>query len=434
MKKIITTCALFIGIGLFIAACNSSKSGEEINAQDTIPQKEAYKIPEVIAPTHASLLFDKSSSMRGYMESSGDPGFYGAISSVSILAHVNNCHFFGEEEESAIDRETFNELLNKRSIIWSAESNIKSMIGSMIDHIKEGDDICLLVTDGILSGSNEDISTSPDRDYNRTHREELSHNIAALFEKESGKMSALIIRYEANFKTSPTIKKGGWYYYCYNNDKKIINNQKRPFFIIAIGKWENIKYLEENLTKAENNNVSTSYTDILLLGESFDIYENINLSYSEGIKTDSKNPNVLIIRSEYRKDGMVSLTADISELPRYMQNAEYMNNNVELLIQHGQKSSKPLAKEYWGLSVDKVNGNSILRLSIKASQLKDSRLSCKLIYSLPKWIETKSDDNDLDIINDPFEMGKTFNLKYLVAGFEVLQKNKTIKEQTLEFK
>lgn len=205
--------------------------------------------------------------MRGYMESSNDSRFYGAIASLVNLANVDSCCFYGEKEEKGIDKESFDDLLNKRDIKWSGESDIKSMIASMIEHInKKGDDICLLVTDGILSGSNEDIKNSPDRSYNITHREQLSHNIAALFEKESVEMSALIIRYEAKFNTSPKPNmKGGWYYYCYNNDQKIINNQDRPFFIIAMGKLEYVKYLENALNKAiaENKlNESVSLKDI----------------------------------------------------------------------------------------------------------------------------------------------------------------------------
>ena len=75
-----------------------------------------------------------------------------------------------------------------------------------------------------------------------------------------------------------------------------------------------------------------------------------------------------------------------------------------------------------------------LRLSIKASQVKESKLIFKLKYAQPEWVETKSDDDDSDIKEKPLKLDKTFNLKYLVAGFKNIQKGKYIREQTLEFK
>ena len=374
------------------------------------------------------------------MESSNDSRFYGAIASLVNLANVDSCYLYGEKEEKGIDKESFNTLLNKRDIKWSAESNIKSMIGSMIEHINnKGYDICLLVTDGILSGSNEDIENN--RSYNISQKEALSLNIAALFEKESDKMSALIIRYEAKFNTSKTIKKGGWYYYCYNNDQKIINNQDRPFFIIVVGRWKCIKYLEGELNKAiaesmlsESNfpKLSTP-TDMALFGENFGIYDNIELKFGNGISRSGTK--LKIEQSYYDRDSLIRFTADISELPSYMRDPNYMKENVELSVKkQGESNVRTLADKDYQLQIKEKNEKTVLKLSIKARKLRNSQLVFKMNYSEPKWIADNSDDNDLDILENPsVKMGKTFNFWYLAHGFSALQKNKTIKEQTLEF-
>ena len=141
----------------------------------------------------------------------------------------------------------------------------------------------------------------------------------------------------------------------------------------------------------------------------------------------------MIIKKEFRNEN-VALSADLGVLPAYMQTDDYMNSNIELYVQHGQKAEKVLDKDYYEVSVNSVNGKKILRLNVKSSQLKDSKLTFRLKYTLPEWIEAKSDDNDLDIATNPAKLGKTFNLKYFISGFTTLHNGKYIKEQSLDFK
>ena len=141
----------------------------------------------------------------------------------------------------------------------------------------------------------------------------------------------------------------------------------------------------------------------------------------------------MIIKKEFRNES-VALSADLGALPDYMQTDNYLNANIEMHIQHGQKSAKLLDKDYYEVSVNSYNGKKMLRLNIKSSQLKDSKLIFRLKYSLPEWIDVRSDENDLDIKTNPVKLEKTFNLKYFVAGFTPLHKGKYIKEQSLDFK
>lgn len=116
-----------------------------------------------------------------------------------------------------------------------------------------------------------------------------------------------------------------------------------------------------------------------------------------------------------------------------MQTLDYMKANIELYVKRASKKEEiAIDKDYYEISVD--DAKKQLRISIKATQVKESDLIFKLKYAQPEWVETKSDDDDSDIKSNSSKLDKTFNLKYLVAGFKNIQKGKYIREQTLVIK
>lgn len=140
----------------------------------------------------------------------------------------------------------------------------------------------------------------------------------------------------------------------------------------------------------------------------------------------------LVIKKGYQKEN-IALSADLRQLPAYMQTLDYMKANIELYVKRASKKEEiAIDKDYYEISVD--DAKKQLRISIKATQVKESELIFKLKYAQPEWVETKSDDDDSDIKSNSSKLDKTFNLKYLVAGFKNIQKGKYIREQTLEIK
>lgn len=410
-------CAAFVNANVACGGCTDQKT--EKDTGDTIRKVVVDTI--IRKPFSATLLFDVSGSMHGYLNSSGDSRFIGVISSFENMPSNTVVRLYGKKEGNPIERTDFDRMMNNGKIEWSNESDLKAMVRSMIGHVNDGDDICFLLTDGILSGSDADINNSPNKSYNIRMRQKMSEDLSSMLSEEEGKLCALIARYNAKFNGK---------YSCYNNDGKRLVNKDRPFFVIALGKWVCIKYIEQKLNEAKNSNgITTPYEDIVMIGDACS-YQKIKLSAAEGL--NPKNGK-LIIKKEFR-DKNVALSADLGELPAYMQTNDYMNANIEMYVQHGQKAERALDKIYYEVSVNSVNGKKLLRLTVKSSQLKDTKLTFRLKYALPEWIEMKSDDNDLNIATNPAKLGKTFNLKYFVAGFTTLHKEKYIKEQSLDFK
>lgn len=388
---------------------------------DTTQKTTEFVDTIVRKPSSATFLFDASASMYGYLNSSGDSRFIGVISSFENMPNQTVIRLYGKKEGNPIEKADFERMLNNGKMEWSNESDLKAMVRSMIEHVDGGDDICFLLTDGILSGSNADINNSPDRSYNIRMRQKMSEDLSSMLSKKEGNLCALIVRYNAKFNGN---------YSCYNNDGKNLVNKDRPFFVVALGKWVCVKYIEQKLNEAKDaNRITTPYEDIVMIGDSSS-YQKIKLSPAEGLNPKGKS---LVIKKDFRNDS-VALSADLRELPDYMQTDAYMNANIELYVQRGQKAEKMLDRDYYKILVNNINGKKVLRLNIKSSQLKDTRLTFRLKYALPGWIEMKSDDNDLDIATNPAKLGKTFNLKYFVAGFTSLYNGKYIKEQNLCFK
>lgn len=380
-------------------------------------------VPEdtIAQPSSATFLFDISGSMKGYLQSSGDSRFWGVTTFFENIPSNVVFRLYGKKKGDPIERAKFNQMLKNRSIKWDDESDLIAMVRSMKARVDTGDHISFLLTDGILSGSDADVRNSPDRSYNKIMRQTMSENLSHLFSSPKDSLCVLIVRYKAKFRG---------YYSCYNNSYKILDNKDRPFFIIALGKWKYVKYVEQKLieVKAANDGIATPYEDILMLGDACS-YQKVKLSAAEGL--NPKNGR-LVIKKGYSKES-IALSADLGQLPAYMQTLDYMKANIELYVKRASKKEEiAIDKDYYEISVD--DAKKQLRISIKASQVKESKLIFKLKYAQPEWIEAKSDDDDSDIKSNLAKLDKTFNLKFLVAGFKNIQKGKYIREQTLEIK
>lgn len=416
-------------ICFILGGCSSDKKNisEDIKSDlvnDSLPIVRDEKIEKditIVRPNKALLLLDISTSMKGYIDAAKDPRFSGIISSFLYLPTKIDVRLFDTKEQPSLSTENFLNKLNARAITWSSESNLKSMLATMVQHVKtKSDDVCFLLTDGIMSGSNEQVRNSPDRAYSVRYRTVMSNGIKELFSDSNFEMSALIIRYKSKFKGT---------YYCYTNDKITITEKERPFYVIAIGEWQYIKYIEGEILKNEQGDIGR-YDNILILGDKLP-YE-MKISHGNGIKTNSSKKDRLIIEKSARS-GQVRLTADLNNVPQYMQTATYMKANTELFIKHGIQEIKRFDSNYYDIEVETMEKGSRLVLVIDANQLRGSQLTYKLKYTLPEWITTMSCDDDRLMYKEPSMLEQTFNLKYFVDGFMPLNKGKYVKEQVLTF-
>lgn len=418
---------LLVGILSIVSGCGGNGGKCSDDNSDSLKIKEPKKPIEAVTelkperPQSALFIMDISKSMIGYF-GSGDSRLLGVVNSYLNLSTSDPIiHWYGVKEIPGVQKKDFVNI-TKEDIEWSDESDITAMLQSMISQSGKYN-LTILLTDGILSGSNKQIVNSKDRKFNIEKREWMAGEIGKLFQGRDS-LAALVVMYEATFYGK---------YSCYNNDSRTLNEKTRPYYMFIIGQWQYVKYVEGQLSNENSSILNKPYKYYAFFGDER-TYEKINFSYKSGIKGVENGKH--IIKTEAKKDnGVVEFTSDVSMLPNYMKSQDYWNKNLRLFVQEERKPEKVLISESYSVSIDTISNNKIIcTLSIIASKLSRRNLNIKLQYSAPEWIDKYSDDDDLDILVNPSDINKTFNLKYLMNGFTEFQDSILVSNQTIEFK
>ncbi len=431
-KKYLLSCVL-ISVQFFVVSCgNTNKASfttENIDSTETESVDSVKLVQNVpnsqempLCPKTSMFMLDKSVSMRGYFESS-DSRIRGIISQYINLSTNNSIHFFDTKKSDAIEKVKFSDMLRNGSKLDAQESNLKDMLQEMVD--QSGNmDVSMLLTDGILSGSNAQIND--DREYNIKHRDWMKNEIKKIF-SDSKDICALVIKYGAKFKGK---------YSCYNNASKDLNDIERPYYIIAVGKWKYIKYMEQELTNTNSNVLDNNYQDYVMFGDLVS-YEKIKFSYKSGISNIDSQTGAMVLKGPARagKEDVV-LSASLKSLPIYMRTQEYWKNNLDVKVKHQNVSETDMTVgEDYEIKIEEKNGEAVqVLLTMPGMKIKNSDLILKLRYCQPEWIFKTTDDKDLDIKDNVIKHNKTFNLECLVSGIAGVQNKEYIKELTIKIK
>ena len=406
---------------LFSACGGGSKSNDDSVTADTndIAKQslEQVKLPLEPIPQNAVLYFDCSHSMKGYINTAKDATFKNVISSL-LYWMPTKAYLFDTKEQPEISRDEFINLINTRKISWSDESDLTKMISSMVKKVN-GDSIGIsyLITDGIVSGSNQEVRGSVDRSFNIMNQGELKARVADAVSNCNEDIAILLIKYTSNFTGK---------YYCYTNiDQVDFEETPRPFYVVAIG---NRKLIKDLVAKTEKEEFLSNNQGLLLLGDEYPYNIALATSKKEGI-IFSKDKKI-ILGTGIHSDDYVSFSGNLNSLPIYMQSSEYFKKNGEVYIQYSQKGGfKKLASQYISYEVEGAN----LNLGVQAKCIRHNAMYFKLKYELPDWIEKSSTDNDKNIKQSPFL--QTFNFKYFVGGLAQINDDEYItKVDTIKFK
>ena len=418
--------AMLLGTSLclLLSACGSngtkSKDNSSTTATDTISNQSPEQTivqPVKSVPENAVLYLDCSHSMKGYVNTATDTKFMDVISSL-LYWLPTKAHLFDTKEQPEISRDEFINRVNTRKVSWSDESDLTKMIGSMVKKVNDGSvGISYLITDGIMSGSNQEVRDSPERSFNIKNRGTLTARIADAVSACQDDVAILLIKYTSSFTGK---------YYCYTNvDQVDFKENQRPFYVVAIG---NRKLVKELVEKTQKEELLSNNQGLLLLGDEYPYKLSLAASKKEGISY-SKDKQI-IVGTNIRSDDYVTFNGNLSELPSYMLSTEYFEKNGEVYIQYSQKGEfKKLDSQYISYEID----GTTLNLGVQAKCIRRNAMYFKLKYELPNWVELSSSDNDKNIKQSPIP--KTFNLKYFVKGLAEINDDEYItKIDILKFK
>lgn len=422
MNRIKHSAVLFgASLLLLLSACGSNGTKSNDNSSTTATDTISNQSPEQTivqavksVPENAVLYLDCSHSMKGYINTATDPRFNNVISAL-LYWLPTKAHLFDTKEQPEISRDEFINRINTRKISWSDESDLTKMIESMVKKVNDGSvGISYLITDGIMSGSNQEVRESVDRSFNIIRRGTLTERVADVVSACNDDVAILLIKYTSSFTGK---------YYCYTNiDQVDLKESQRPFYVVAIG---NRKLVKELVDKTQKEELLSNNQGLLLLGDEYPY----NIKLTTGNDIVLKN-NQRIIGTNIGPNDNVILYADLGDLPSYMQDTTYFKSNGEVYIQYSKGGDfKKLDTKQIKYEIDGAK----LRLNIPAKYIRHNAMYFKLKYELPSWIEISSSDNDKNIKQSPIP--QTFNLKYFVKGLAKINDDEYItKIDTLKFK
>lgn len=395
-------------LGMMVSSCggNDSSLNPSDTAETSISEKKAPTGPQ--RPQSELFILDISGSMKGYLDGDKEGQFRGVMAAFTEkLADMPTCCYYGTKIGDPQDKVAFKKKREERTIPWVGESNLKGMIETLLG---SGSDINVLLTDGIMCGTDAQIKKDPE--YNKKNGPGMASELSGMLAPYAGKRSALIVRYQSHFSGK----------YCYYDNSQEIINTMRPFFIIAMGDWAHIKWVEQYLREgkaAGDPSSEFAYTDILMLGDS-PSYTQHTLSIRENVEVVDNGKRYKAKRGHEREDMVFSL--DLSALPDYMQNEDWVKQHAEVLIQKSRAVS-PIPYGRHSITVEKTARGNRMLLALIPNHPKNQMIIFCLKYEMPEnWMTALSCKDD----KQPFTQNCTFNLNFLVQGFTALHSGKYV--------
>lgn len=397
---------LLVVIGCGCNGTNEERKGEEAieqKANTTSTSKDSFETESVPMPQTAVVYFDASTSMKGYISAEKEDRFNGYIASISNFVSDTKIYMHDTAAQHiAFSVSDFMKKLNDKNITYSDESDIWAMIKSLANSRA---DVAFLVTDGIMSGSNAQIKKNPN--YNIDFREAMKESIANLVKQTS--KSILIIRLTTNFS-------GTYYTYC--NGKVTLNNKPRPFFILCMGEQKYVKYIEQQFMKKYPITDITHPHDVLILGE--DLSSRLTFGPNDGLQHSKSKAEEDKTSWVMSKEGF-KLSANISQLPLYMQNETYFQKNLTFTAKDKKQNQVMVDGSKYTVSISEIGNEKKVVLSFSRLGILSlgGTLEWKLVYKLPDWVMVQSSSDDHTISNsNTSECNKTFNLSYFIDGLK----------------
>ena len=393
MKKIFKTLAVIILLSVLLPSCKNGP-GNDDGSDSVRPPEEPLKELAV------NVYLDNTSSMKGYVMADDATEFTEVFSGIfsyymnradEINGYYIQSKKSGSNKVIEVKAEKFDMLLShitKKSIGYTDSYQLNDFFKTIVDNNKDSahEVVSFFVTDGIPSGTNEEVRRT--RSFNIDQRALLCDRIKeSLKPLASMNYAAAIFQFNAKYKGE---------YYKYNNDHRVnLNNVSRPFYVIAIGPQDCINKF----------------------------YNQID----DGQDCFAPAQKVLYTRSKNRMkinntEGMAEYDEDTIFIN--MEDGDGMSNDFEFYI---KKDVLPIYADRNSLVIlwnnDTVNyrfENEKYKFKLRLNRHDiDKKLEIKFKNDLPSWVDSCHSDNDSNISEkNDVELGKTFNLKYLIKGIK----------------
>lgn len=383
MKKILLITVVAVATMMLNTSCNGCTNEKDNDTTVTPKPKELS--------TKVSVYIDNSSSMKGYFDSNNSAPMIGVLAGltqfyndVEINGYYMNVDTIVSCPWSKLTSNITKRKFTSYSDAMQIDALIEKIMGSYDSESPKNNVINFILTDGIPSGTNEEVRKDPN--FNKNSASLLQVRIAQAIKSKG--LAASVYKFSSGFD-------GIYYFFDNTNVKKSM--KERPFYLIAIGK----KDLVMELAEKENGGLSMFKAEekvhfgaveedkIKLTSTSFDMG---TMNIPE--KAFGGDDDVVAIN--------INMQLSLSGLPYFARTQDYLNKHMELTIDG--KSPK-------GCNVQGTQ----LNIPLKVEQMEEHSVKVKITNNTLSWVEESTLLDDKKASSDDLA-SKTFNLKYLVEG------------------
>ena len=357
--------------------CTDSCQCGEPNKEDSI---------EELKVTNAYLYFDNSASMKGY---AGDIHNFTDVLTDLVNVYPSTEVLLCSDDYAPIDKSKGDLIDQVRKVSYGKSSLLTKDIESMIWKVKSGCSIAFLVTDGILSGTDKDISN--DRDWTLRHVAQLQHDVEKAF-RDNPEIAVSVYQFIANFNGR---------YICYNNSNQANVNITRYYYVFVVGE----KFAVMDFKEKKDKFAHFKPVNQLHFIAQHPVTGGVNVKNAkkngsgiweytpQTLKNNDNILNVTIKDKDFKDEFSMSEIAELAE-------------RIKVTPEKGVMVDE--------IVYDEKNQNYLIPIKMFSPK---HEVEIAMDYKMPAWVAASSCDNDLYMTTNKKDK-KTFLLLNLITGIQ----------------
>lgn len=364
-----------------------------------------------------AVYMESSASMKGYSAPNGNPYFTASVLSLFNAMPANadlSIAYVGagvrdDAQITLVPKKQYESQLTSGNVVIGTSSPLDKILETIIDSTSV-ETISCLITDGILSGSNAEISAN--REFTKTYLPLLEDRIRNAVRKASEKgLGFTIYRLVSTFNGT---------YYDYKNAHHRLQGVTRPYFVIVIGHPANLEIFNTSICKESGFKPTHSLSTYNM--QTVNTVTRGQIIKTPGSPAYSIKPvnSTLIFKPVPQVPVTFKYRVNLNNLPRHYRNLTIIKNSIKLTYQDSKT----------GIIVDKSEfiqdielqdadlNNYDVVIELTPDFIRSCPANLQMDLSLEGYVDdwykvlSSSDDTNIDSSLDQ----NTFALESLVGG------------------
>ncbi len=368
---------------------------------------------------------ETSASMRGYMH--GGTRFQDVVH--DMIGRIDAAYFnivpfitntVTEGIETYHSSSEYSRRLQRGEFRWGIHAPLHELFQSLLDSLNTGE-ITIFITDGIISGSNQEIIDNPY--FNKENRTYFKNEIRRAFARHRNDLGVAIFAFTSDYNSTTAPPRR--VYYDFMNRAYALPFTDRPFYVFVFGHRDLIPEFESNVLR---KTAEFNYMESLHVGVHMPVQAHTR--FISHLGAQQQRPNCILrpdMISADRRFGpgnpmRFAIGFNISDLPNYVQDIGFLSNHIVIEDNPDIVVSDVSVRKFDNSIRDLLNPNDrqrnvrtshFLEITIEELYAKNSNLNVSIEMPPNEWYLRWSTDCDEGIQVDD---NQTFNFKYLVDG------------------